>query len=364
MNQTAPLNLALDPQEILRRHAALKESQPEIRARNAAAEIGISEGELLAARIGDGVTRLQSDAEAILGDLLPLGQVMALTRNEACVHERKGVYDNASFFRHGKMHTGLFVNPDIDLRLFMMHWKFIFAVVEETQLGARKSLQFFDKSGEALHKIYLTNQSDEAAHDALVTRYTDADQTPGIAVEPYDPPAADRPDEDINWEGLRAAWENLKDTHAFFPMLKKFKVGREQALRRIGADFAYRVPNDAPRLLLDLARDRDGEIMVFTGNRGCIQIHTGLVKKLVEHGEWYNVLDPMFNLHLNERMVERCWVTRKPTEDGVVTAVEVFGKDGDLIVTFFGKRKPGLPELENWRDIVADLPKLEAADAV
>ena len=69
----------------------------------------------------------------------------------------KGIYENPQFHTHGKMKTGLFVNPDIDLRLFMAHWKFSFAVTEDTKSGLRKSLQFFDKSGAALHKIYIGN---------------------------------------------------------------------------------------------------------------------------------------------------------------------------------------------------------------
>ncbi len=343
-----------DPAEELKtRYDLLKKEQPEIRARNAAEELGVSEGELLAARVGEDATRLVDDAEAVLKSILPLGEVMALTRNEYCVHERKGVYDNHEFSQHGKMAMGLFLNPDIDLRLFMNHWKYNFAAIEQTRGGPRKSLQFFDKEGQALHKIYLTSKSDEAAYDALVEELRHKRQDRFIEVEAYEPKKADLPDADIDWEGFRTAWENLKDTHDFFPMLRKFKVGREQALRKIGTDFAYPVKNSASREILDLARDKECEIMVFVGNRGCIQIHTGPVKKLVEHGPWYNVLDPMFNLHLREDKIASTWVTKKPTEDGTVTALEVFDTDGELIVTFFGKRKPGIPELTLWREVIA-----------
>ena len=39
---------------------------------------------------------------------------MALTRNESCIHERKGVYDSCKFFSHGEKSMGLFANPGID----------------------------------------------------------------------------------------------------------------------------------------------------------------------------------------------------------------------------------------------------------
>ena len=86
-------------------------------------------------------------------------------------------------------------------------------------------------------------------------------------------------------------------------------------------------------------------------------IHTGQVMKLMERGTWFNVLDPGFNLHLNETQIAETWVVVKPSEDGDVTAIEAYDADGTQIIQLFGKRKPGLPELEAWREIVAGLPR-------
>jgi putative hemin transport protein len=98
--------------------------------------------------------------------------------------------------------------------------------------------------------------------------------------------------------------------------------------------------------------------MVFVGNPGIIQIHTGPVRKLVDHGEWFNVLDPDFNLHLREPAIVQSWVVRKPTEDGTVTSLELFNAADELIATIFGKRKPGIPEMEEWREVVAEVESL------
>ena len=96
--------------------------------------------------------------------------------------------------------------------------------------------------------------------------------------------------------------------------------------------------------------------MVFVGNQGCIQIHTGPVVNLKRMGPWYNVLDPDFNLHLREDQIDTAWVVRKPTRDGVVTSLELFDKDGFCFAQLFGARKPGKPELQAWRDLLAALP--------
>jgi putative hemin transport protein len=363
MSQSMISESLSNTESIRDQYQELKSKGKMVRARNAADEIGISEGELIAAHVGENVTRLVDDPISILKNVSSLGEVMALTRNEHCVHERHGVYENDKFFTHGKMSMGLFANPDIDLRLFMNHWKYNFSVIEKTKTDARKSLQFFDKEGRAIHKIYLTKKSDEQAFDNLVAEHLHENQETYIDTERYDKKPNDKPDHEIDWSGFRVAWENLKDTHDFFPMLSKFGVGREQAFKNIGSDFAYQVDNQSTRDALMQARDTHCEIMVFVGNRGCIQIHTGEVNKLVEHGDWYNVLDPLFNLHLREDEISTSWVTKKPTEDGIVTALEIFDKDGEIIVTFFGKRKPGIPELDLWREIVENLIKKENSHA-
>ncbi|MBE7636605.1 hemin-degrading factor [Sneathiella sp. P13V-1] len=350
-------------QKLLQSYQKFQEENPGKRIRDAALNLGVSEAELVACQLGENIVRLENKPEEILSEIEPFGEVMALTRNQSCVHERKGVYEGPQFHTMGPMRTGLFVNPDIDLRLFMSHWSFIFAVTEDTKVGTRRSIQFFDKSGTALHKIYLTNHSNEDHFDVLLNKYRAVDQNPILELEEYPEKAPDPADEEVDWDKFLKAWEGMKDTHDFFPMLRKFKVGREQAFKHVPDHFAIQVSNDVARSAIELAQEMKLEIMVFVGNRGCIQIHTGTVNKLVDHGSWFNILDPKFNLHLNEAEIARTWITRKPTEDGIVTAVEVFDKDGEIITTLFGKRKPGEPELDGWRAITSQLTDEAAQNA-
>lgn len=49
-------------------------------------------------------------------------------------------------------------------------------------------------------------------------------------------------------------------------------------------------------------------------------------------------------------------VVEKPSEDSTVTSVEVFDANNEMIVQFFGKRKPGMPEPEAWRELVGEIP--------
>ena len=343
---------------ILKKYQGIKAKKPKMRAYNIAQELGISEAELVASRVGIDVIKLSDNADLILKDLEDLGELMSLTRNHSCVHETIGIYKNGKFSISPGHNIGIFVNPGTDLRLFMNQWKHSFALAEKNDNGlVRKSLQFFGKQGQAIHKIFLTKSSNEEAYDKLVEKYK-AKQEKELKLESYPEKEVPLEDSSIDIKGLDLAWRSLKDTHDFFPMLKKFKLTREQSFRLIGNEFAYRVANDSPRRVLSLAAENKCEIMVFVGNVGCIQIFTGAVNKLVEYQGWYNVLDSKFNLHLSEKDIVNTWVTKKPTVDGIVTALEVFDKEGNTILTLFGKRKPGIAELDLWRQVISQLPIL------
>jgi len=329
---------------------ALKAENPHLRIRNAAAELGVSEAELLVTNVGEGITLLKPEFKDILTEAEMLGKVMALTRNDECVHERKGTYLNGDF---SSPHAQLFVGEDIDLRIFLNHWKFAFGVVE----GGKKSLQFFGKDGLALHKIYLTKDSNVEAFDAIVEKFKAEDQFQALEFEAVAPKATEKADSEIDAEGFKKAWTELKDTHDFFMMTRKFGVSRTQALRLAPEGYAKKIDSAKVVNVLEDASEKNLPIMIFVGNRGIIQIHTGEVKKTLWHQQWFNVMDPDFNLHLDVTKIAETWIVKKPTEDGEVTAIEVFNKEGDFIVQFFGKRKPGIPELQEWKDLVAELEK-------
>jgi putative hemin transport protein len=277
---------------------------------------------------------------------------MCLTRNEHAVHERKGLFREIGFFGGGAM--GQVVGPDIDLRLFPMSWTAAFAVRKDEETGANDSIQIFGADGLALHKVFLQEDSDRAAFDKLVADFQSDEQ--GFVAVPVDLPAADKPDSEIDREGFLAAFKAMEDTHHFFGLLRKFGVGRVQALRLLGEEFAVPVKNDVTADLLRLASAEQLPIMIFVGNRGCIQIHTGEVSKIVPFGaEWINVLDDEFNLHLREPGIASAWLVRKPTKDGVVTSIELYDAAGENIALLFGKRKPGQPEDGNWRNLAESL---------
>lgn len=340
-------------QQIVSSWELLKKKNPKLRIRDAASELNVSEAELVALGLGTKAIRLNNDWHAMLPDLESLGSVMALTRNEHVVHERHGVYKEGKLLQHGNM--GLLVNPDIDLRIFFSHWHFGFQVTEEVTSGKRQSLQFFDKDGMAVHKIYITEQSNQQAFVRFVEKYQSDEQLGNLDIAEVVQKRFNQPDSAIDIEGFREAWDGLKDTHDFFPLLHEFKVDRLQALMIAGSSRAREVVHSSLRIMLEKAVDMRLEIMVFVSSRGVIQIHTGRIEKIAAIGEWFNVLDQHFNLHIKESQIGSCWAVAKPTVDGQVTSLEVYDKEGNMMVQFFGKRKPGQTENAFWRAIVEHL---------
>ncbi|MDR6807719.1 putative hemin transport protein [Dyadobacter sp. BE34] len=337
--------LSPDRTELKERWAEYKLANPKSRIRDDAKALGTSEAELLATGLGSHVQLLDGDFRELIKEMGSLGHVMALTRNDHVVHERKGVYEKISFNNH----VGLVLGEDIDLRLFLGDWKFGFAVSE----NERYSLQFFNSFGEAAHKIYLTEKSDKKAYDALVTKYLATDQDVNLFVTEKKEKVAE-PDEvaDFDQAVFQQEWLALKDTHDFFTLLRKHKLSRKQALRNAPEGYAHRIKPESMKPLFDAISETRLPIMVFVSNPNCIQIHTGPIKKIFVMGPWLNVMDPEFNLHLREDAIDEAWVVQKPTEDGIVTGIELIDKDGVMFNQFFGKRKPGIPELAEWPALI------------
>ncbi|MET3495894.1 hemin-degrading factor [Variovorax boronicumulans] len=334
-----------------------------MRHKDAAAAMGLSEGAAIAAHTGTHdkplrATPLKGPWVELLQALELCGPVLALTRNETTVHEKTGVYEKVS----GSDKMGLALGEAIDLRLFFGRWHAGFAVSEAAANAGvlpSLSLQFFNENGVAVHKIFAREATDRDAFQSVIDSHAAPEAR--VAFVPADAKAAAREDSAIDASGLAQAWRGMQDTHEFFGLLNKFEVERQQSFRLTEGEFTQRAQTSAVRELLQEASFDGTPIMVFVGSPGCIQIHSGpvvRVEPMEMHGMlWLNVLDPGFNLHLREDRIASVWIVEKPTSDGVVTSVEAFDAEGELMAMFFGARKPGVPEREEWRQIVRKLPR-------
>jgi putative hemin transport protein len=338
------------------------QAKPNLRIREAAKELGVSEAALLATKVGENVIRLQGPWPELLMRFKTLGKVMSLTRNDACILEHKGPFQEIDIMGSGAHVMATVIGP-IETRVFFSAWHVAFAAIEEKSERILKSIQIFDKAGEAITKIYLQENSNVEAFEKIIEDFRSADQSPDQEFHPSAPETfADKVDQ----EAFLKEWSELKDTHDFFGLVRKHKLHRYHALELAKGKFTY--PIDAqlsPKQILDEASASKLPIMIFAGNKGNLQIHQGKVRtiRVLEQGHggaqnWLNVLDPDFNMHMRMDFVHTAWVVKKPTTEGHVTSIELFDKEKNMVAQFFGLRKPGIPEKTEWRALVEKLQAL------
>jgi putative hemin transport protein len=341
------------------------------RAKDAAESIGVSEGQAIASHQGlhshaPKAHAVMSDWLTLLTALEPCGPLLALTRNHSVVHEKTGVYRNLS----GQGAMGMALGEEIDLRLFFGQWAYGFAVTELAANPANRpaySLQFFDSTGLAVHKIFVRPATNIERWNALIEKHTTEHVVPATFTSRPAPVIA-RLDDEVDISLLWQDWSQMRDTHEFFGLLRKHHVERQQSFRLVRGQYTYELRTSAIHDLLMSASFTGVPIMCFVSSPGCIQIHTGPVKRIepmnIRGTQWLNVIDPDFNLHLDEGAIANVWLVEKPTADGLVTSVEAFDHNGDLMVMFFGARNPGKPELKAWRMMALELEQLSQTEAI
>lgn len=332
---------------------------PKMRERDLSIQLGVSEVDLVAAHIGDGVRRIEPRVADVLRGLEAVGEVMALTRNESAVHEKIGVYDKVIIGERASM----VLSPQIDLRIFPSAWVHGFAVEKKDGEGVvRRSVQFFDRAGNAVHKVHLRPESNVGAYEALVASLISEDQSQEIETSPIEKSVASSGNAGSRDE-LRQRWEAMTDVHQFFGILKDLNLDRRQALGMVGQDFAWQLDVTSIEAMFNNAVNEEIPIMCFVGNQGCVQIHSGPIKNIKTMGPWLNVLDETFHLHLRADHVNELWAVRKPTKDGHVTSLEAYDVNGEMIIQFFGKRHEGNVERADWRLIAENLPRIPVQTA-
>ncbi len=356
MNQSTQTNPLKKARTLLQRWNKLQQTQPNIRIRNAAYQLDVSEAELLATQCGETVTRLKPDWSGILYDLKSLGTVMVLTRNDSAVHEKIGRYNPLNIIAN----QARLVTDELEIRLMLEQWHFAFAVQEDTSRKQRFSLQFFDVAGVAIHKVYLTENSDQQAFNAVVRKFRHSDQSRIIKIQPSDNSIHN--DTNVSVDAFRQYWRYLKHPQDFETMLTRFKVSRFEAMALAGTEFVQPVD---PVIFLEFIKTLTEiklPINLMVQNQGAIQIHKGSLHHLKLTGPWLNILDKIFNLHLLQETINNMYIVEKPMVTGKINTLELYNAAGENILILSGENDADNDEDPRWFDLIQSLPaKKEAA---
>jgi len=305
----------------------------------------VTPAQQLAAGLGDTIIRLNDDFIGLYESMPGLGQVAVSTGNGAVAITRTGTYGKMS---HEEA-IGLTIGRSIDLRIFYDKWGSVFACHSPS---GERSLHVFDIHGQPVTRVILEPDGNREAFDRLIGQHGSARQETALDIQPV-PAGPAEADGVVDISEFHAAWDAMTDPHQFFGMLKRFGLSRHRAMEIARQDQACRLQDDALGELLRDVMDTATPIMVFVGNCGQIQIHTGALASLGIHAGIMQINATDLDLILNTREIASQWVVRKPTTDGTVTSVELYDAQGRNVAMLFGARKPGHPEREDWRAAVA-----------
>jgi len=323
-----------------------------------AASYGMSEGELTNIRLAYDATILAiPDVKFFITDLELLGHVKCMTRNNNSISIQEGVFRNQYLYGYDQVNIraelGLVLNPrKLDLRIIFKHWNHIYYIKQYKDKKIQRSFQVFDYSGQAIHKVFITDSSSESGLSVLLKRYASVQQIPPAFNIRY--PQYRRIlniDCEFN-EHIDAQWRSMTSPDDISMLTDKFNMSRQEIYRSVRADLAWPVGKKALVELLTAARECYEELTISVQNHGCIQIYTGLLDKIMSANGWLHVLNPANKLLIQESKISECWVLHTPTESGHETSLEVFSEDNELIVKICGQRDEGQKERESWREII------------
>ncbi|WP_197058883.1 ChuX/HutX family heme-like substrate-binding protein [Enterobacter sp. Bisph1] len=327
-------------------------------AANVAKNHSMTEGELTNQRLSQDAKILKiDDIKAFIADLEFLGKVKCITRNTHAISIQEGVFTHQHLNGYKKLdisaQAGLVLNPRaLDLRIFFSHWYTVFYLEQIRRNHLQKSFQVFDKTGCAVCKIYLTDESDMQVLDSLLAKYISENQSPAVFESATTPVVSNDPVSPEVAAEVDRDWRNMKEVHDFYLLMYKYNLSRQQIFRSVGDDLARKVSNSSLTDILHAAKESNEELTIFIANAGCVQIYTGLIGRIFYTVEWLNVFSHDNKLHIAQKEIDECWIVTKPGLVGEVTSLEVFDKNGEQMIQIYGQRNEGEPERESWRKIV------------
>ena len=256
------------------------ESNSNLRIRDAAFKLNLSEAELLSTKSGEQVNFLKVvDKIDFLKKILTLDKLMFLSRNDYVVHE-KTVFCQDVELKGGSLIK--FKNSQTDILKFDIDSiKYIFSEKKIHNNKNLRSIQFFNQAGSSVFKIYLKSDQGEA-FDKLISEFQ-VDYNFELQSSLY-----------FNTSEILTRRKDLcRDSFDSF----KYKDLIEWKCSSINKTGVF-------RNILEVASKEKYELGIYVIGPNCNQFHFGHIEKVVDYRGWLNVLDPEFNIHVKEDFIE------------------------------------------------------------
>lgn len=298
--------------------------------------------------IADKTTFLQPAWEDIVKALEKSGTFTVRTGSGGIFIEQTGQIDEV--FLRGEGAFASVVQENMDLRFLLKR------LARAEVHPAHTTIDLYNEAGALATSIHGADDEAKATIEGLVSRFgTDSvhheigrggAHRPGLA------------DKDVDVAAVRADWAAMTNVHHFEALLAKHRIGRLQAFRLVGDEYAAELSAEAfPDLLSKL--DKTGEqVMVFVANRGFVQIFSGPAHAPKRVGHGWEIIHDKAKVFIPDAALQHLWLVNKPTAAGIISSLEIVSEAEDqALASLFGRHPHGDPQPASWLELLNTLPR-------
>lgn len=331
--------------DIRLRWEQLKSYHPELSPATAAEKLKVSEVELFQSVKDEKLKILNNHFTELFAEIEKIEHFKILTRNKSCIQEING---NFKIKNQQESEILKIANDSANLNIRISELKYCFSIKSETE----NSFRFFDSKGSTVLRIITNPGTDQEIFDEITKKFTSKDQDAEFKIEPAET-VLNQTSAEINLQEFHSDWKNLDTVGDFQKILKKHNLSRWHAVHNAPDDFfAAKIKNRKVVDLLEETIEAEIPVKIYTENGCCIQSYHGKIENSSWHGSWFNVFASDFGFHFDSSKIIESMIVRKPTNAGIISSVECFDGNDEMMFEIFCDRKNGNPELNEWRALL------------
>lgn len=309
---------------------------------------------------------LGSNCRDILSTLDQLGRVKNSVSNHTTIHSK---YAKFADLKLGER-MGLALNPDyqhgqaFDVRLFLDHYQHALAISSSTPTNHPVCLIFFDAYGQRINQLIPTNPDQQALDFWQTTIHihaANADLPITLTVAQTKTPWQPYLLSEQAKQDFHQDWLSMTDIHQFQQILSRHHLDRANGYHQAPPQLAHPLQPTALMPLFEQLVSEHIPVMIFSGNRGMVQIQTGPITHLQTHKNYVRLGNDhlgQFTLHIAQDAIAQLWWVKRPSAPGgYIISLEAFDIYGESMFSIFGLRAEHTKQDHRWQAISYDLVK-------
>lgn len=295
---------------------------PDFSIHKLAGQLGVSQGQIQAARLGHGVTGLALTPCDLVMRLPSLGALEITTTSPHARLKSKSP----------RLRIAGLENAALSLRMLLPHW--YWACLSE---DAEPAIEVFDRYGRMLHRISSAPEEPRGEGWSRLARLQ-WEREPAFTdlVEVAPAPSEQLP-------RLVDEWKAMRDETEFSALLRRHHLRRIDAYRAVENRYAQRMTPRCFVSTLERAARARRSLRLSVANAGGVHSHAALYGHVGERADHIEALGGGACLSLERSAIAETWLISQPSADGIQCRLEAFGRSGRMIAQLADAAPSRLP---------------------